>query len=112
MSNSLKIYIGSRRPQRTCVVTVADGLHAAPYVLPLRLDLCNHSPTGFDWGYGGSGPAQLALAILADYLGAERARDLHQEFKTDVIAQITQSEWRMTGDDINAWYRNRVASAR
>src|SRR5204863_5783137 len=24
----------------------------------------NHSPDGFAWGYGGSGPAQLALAIL------------------------------------------------
>jgi len=23
----------------------------------------NHSPDGFAWGYGGSGPAQLALAI-------------------------------------------------
>ena len=34
-----------------------------------RLDLWNHSPTGFQWGYGGSGPAQLALALLADYLG-------------------------------------------
>ena len=31
-----------------------------------RLDLANHSPTGFEWGYGGSGPAQLALALLAD----------------------------------------------
>lgn len=24
----------------------------------------NHSPDGFEWGYGGSGPAQLALGIL------------------------------------------------
>jgi hypothetical protein len=36
--------------------------------LPPRLDLFNHSPAGFDWGYGGSGPAQLALAMLADAL--------------------------------------------
>lgn len=35
--------------------------------LPLRLDLYDHSPTGFEWGYSGSGPAQLALAILADH---------------------------------------------
>lgn len=33
-----------------------------------RHDLFNHSPDGFAWGYGGSGPAQLALAILADHL--------------------------------------------
>jgi len=28
--------------------------------------LYNHSPDGFEWGYAGSGPAQLALAILLD----------------------------------------------
>jgi len=27
-----------------------------------RSDLRNHSPNGFEWGYSGSGPAQLALA--------------------------------------------------
>jgi len=26
----------------------------------------NHSPTGFNWGYIGSGPSQLALALLLD----------------------------------------------
>lgn len=25
--------------------------------------ICNHSPDGFSWGYGGSGPAQLALGL-------------------------------------------------
>lgn len=26
-----------------------------------------HSPTGFEWGYGGSGPAELARCILIDH---------------------------------------------
>ena len=30
---------------------------------PLSLAVRNHSPTGPAWGYDGSGPAQLALAI-------------------------------------------------
>lgn len=34
--------------------------------LPLRTDVANHSPTGHEWGYGGSGPAQLALDLLLD----------------------------------------------
>jgi len=38
----------------------------ADYELPMRLDLVNHSPSGFEWSYGGSGPAQLALTLLAD----------------------------------------------
>jgi hypothetical protein len=54
-----------------------------------RRDLFNHSPTGFEWGYGGSGPAQLALAILADALGDdERAVRLHQRFKFSVIGNL------------------------
>lgn len=31
--------------------------------------LRNHSPDGFEWGYAGSGPSQLALAILLDFTG-------------------------------------------
>lgn len=42
----------------------------------------NHSPDGFNWGYGGSGPAQLALAILL-FVGLDRddAVRLHQQLK-------------------------------
>jgi hypothetical protein len=66
--------------------------------LPLRLDLANHSPTGFAWGYGGSGPAQLSLAILADCLGDdERARRLHQRFKFAAIGGLDQRKpWQIT----------------
>ena len=59
----MKTYEGRRGKDGTCFVTV-DGRN-----LDLRLDLFNHSPTGFEWGYAGSGPAQLALALLADMLG-------------------------------------------
>lgn len=63
------------------------------YALDLRLDLANHSPTGFCWGYLGSGPAQAALAILADYLGDDaRARLLHQDFKSRVLAKFPMPE--------------------
>lgn len=34
-----------------------------------------HSPDGFECGYGGSGPADLALAILSDHLGVEPGFD-------------------------------------
>jgi hypothetical protein len=62
-----------------------------------RLDLENHSPTGLEYGYPGSGPAQLALAVLADYLRDDRrALDLHQEYKFDVIAKLDQNQPRHT----------------
>jgi hypothetical protein len=58
----MKRYEGSRTWNATLVTVDSNPLN-------LRLDLRNHSPSGFEWGYGGSGPAQLALALLADCLG-------------------------------------------
>lgn len=69
-------------------------------LLPPRNDLLNHSPSGFQWGYGGSGPAQLALAILAHHLGEDKAATVHyQEFKTDIIANL-EDNWAMTTEDV------------
>lgn len=77
-------------------VTIAD--------LDLRLDLANHSPTGFCWGYQGSGPAQAALAILADYLGDDtRALWLYQSFKSAVIARFDMDkDFELTSEQIDA----------
>ncbi|KKN16952.1 hypothetical protein LCGC14_0970690 [marine sediment metagenome] len=51
------------------------------------LKLRNHSPDGFSWGYHGSGPAQLALAILLDAtLDGEVAQANYQDFKDEFVA--------------------------
>jgi hypothetical protein len=52
----------------------------------------NHSPDGFKWGYGGSGPAQLALAILLLYVPAETAQLHYQDFKFGYIAGLPQRD--------------------
>ena len=76
-----------------------------------RLDLVNHSPTGFEWGYRGSGPAQLALAILADHLrDDERVLRVHQDFKEAVIARLPHGSWTITGEEINQALRKIKAS--
>ena len=67
--------------------------------LPMRLNLHNHSPTGFEWGYGGSGPAQLALALLADALGDDELAQAHyQDFKRAVITGLGNS-WTLTAEE-------------
>lgn len=48
----------------------------------------NHSPDGFSWGYTGSGPAQLALAVLLKFFGKEKAIRLHQNFKSYFISRL------------------------
>lgn len=61
--------------------------------LSARHDLRNHSPDGFAWGYGGSGPAQLALAICADALEHDqRALMVYQYFKDRVVARFPMEE--------------------
>ena len=100
---SCKTYIGI--PHRNSIsgqslVSVSDDRKSEP--LPLRLDLFNHSPTGFSWGYGGSGPAQLALALLADALGDDGlAVRLHQAFNSG--SWLVEGErWWITADQIAA----------
>ncbi len=48
----------------------------------------SHSPTGFNWGYGGSGPAQLAYAICHELYGASTARQVYQDFKWRFLVAI------------------------
>jgi hypothetical protein len=93
----VKTYRGRR--ERHLVEVTADNRPLDP-----RLDLRSHSPTGFEWGYGGSGPAQLALALLADYTGDnEEAVALHQDFKRLVVARLPFRAWELTGAQMDSW---------
>ena len=93
------IYRG-RREDDGCVVVILEDTRAARR-LPMRLPLRNHSPTGFEWGYAGSGPAQLALALLAHALGDDdRALRLYQDFKFRVIGPLKGDAWEMSRDDV------------
>jgi hypothetical protein len=90
----MKLYQGRRKGY--AINVRVDGRRLNP-----RQDLWNHSPTGFEWGYGGSGPAQLALAILADHLGSdERALNFYQRFKWAVVAELPRRSWTLTSDEI------------
>lgn len=70
----------------------------------MRLDLWKHSPTGPEWGYCGSGPAQLALALLADASESDSAAlDFHQKFKVEIVAQLHKSGWVLDQLAILRW---------
>jgi len=97
----MKSYRGKRIPGK-CFVFKDDG-----QMLKLRLDVANHSPSGPEWGFEGSGPAQLALAILMDYFGEEKRRfvvEVYQEFKRDIVANFPKDQWELTAHDIEAWH--------
>lgn len=69
-----------------------------------------HSPDGFQWGYGGSGPADLALSILTDYCTRMRMNEetvdlvegYYQKFKKDFIAS-SPDELNITSEQIEEW---------
>lgn len=66
--------------------------------------LFNHSPTGFAYGYGGSGPAQLALALLYDVLGDKvLALSSYQFFKWEKVSQWIEPRIYITSDEIREW---------
>jgi len=93
---NMKTYAGTRNEDGALSVTV-DGQPLNP-----RLDLRNHSPTGFGCGYGGSGPAQLALALLADCLNDDKtAVQLHQSFTGAVVAKLPKHTWSLTKRQID-----------
>jgi hypothetical protein len=99
---------------------VYEGRHQLPehdYVVlkngvpldPARsLAVRNHSPTGFAWSYSGSGPAQLALALLLEETDNQRLAETHyQAFKAEVIARLPRDQrWTITSADIRRWIAN------
>jgi hypothetical protein len=52
----------------------------------------NHSPDGFNVGYNGSGPAQLALAVCLELMPKINAVYQYQNFKREVIATMPQHQ--------------------
>lgn len=91
----MKLYEGSRSLDGA-VVTV-DGTP-----LPPRYELRRLSKAGFEWTYEGAGPAQLALALLADHLGDDQAAlRKYERFMREVVAHLDNA-WRLTSDDIDA----------
>lgn len=117
VDNSQKVYYATQG-SRQVYVEVLDG--DSPdniYALPDGTQHVNHSPTGFSWGYGGSGPAQLAFAVLLDFLSdcpgidfaVEIARSHYQSFKWDKIAPMNfGGEFNLTGREVADWLESQT----
>jgi len=89
----MKTYRGDRTIDG--VVVTVEGRPLDP-----RYDLRRLTRTGFEWTYEGAGPAQLALALLADHLGDDqRALELHDAFMKAIVANLG-NEWELTEADM------------
>ena len=97
-------YIGLRVDGTAVVLNLTDRRQLSP---DRSLELARHSPTGLEWGYSGSGPAQLALALLLDYTDDEALALAHYTaFKDDVVSDLSCDGradcWHLTGAEIDA----------
>jgi hypothetical protein len=88
--------------------------------------LHHHSPTGPNWGYAGSGPADAALSILAHCLpvGCDGERPvelwkgecsclawiLHQSFKRRFVARVPEAGGVILGEAVDAWLDEQLAT--
>lgn len=99
-------YNGIKTP-RGCLVT-RDG-----HALPDKCEVRKHTTSGFEWGVDSGGAAQLALAMLCDFLGDDRqAIEYYQEFKRDIIAPMGRDQWQMKSEAIVQWMRTRMREHR
>jgi Family of unknown function (DUF6166) len=84
----------------TCVVQVSNDTMTRRRPLRLRNDIREHS-VAFEWGYGGSGPAQLALALVADCCGRKFARPaVYQRVKAKLVARLPHDGWTLTAEQV------------
>lgn len=66
------------------------------------------NPDGFEWGHNGSGPSQLALALLLESTGnPTMAKNMYFMLKGDVISKLSR-EWIMSQEFLQAWVSHRL----
>ncbi len=67
-----------------------------------------HSPSGFEWGHGGSGPADLALNILFKATGdRDISAQHHQALKWRFVAKMPAEGGVIAASDIEEWIKER-----
>lgn len=113
------IFAGSRNADKEVAEVYYWEAGEKPVPLPLMLDKVNHSPTGFEWGYYGSGPAQLAFSMLFTTLAMDTSleeaevlrvtRDNYQKFKEDVICCLPFDSWTLSAYTILSWVAGEVS---
>ena len=80
--------------------TFKDG---QPFSAVRSLKVRNHSPTGFAWSYGGSGPSQLALGILLEETDQATAERLYMDLKWTVISNLPEKNWSLSSEEVQNW---------
>lgn len=71
-----------------------------------RDDWPNHSPDGFQIGYRGSGPSQLAFALLAHVYDTDTAHEHYRQFMKEEIATLEAGRFKLDEEYIRRKVKN------
>jgi hypothetical protein len=107
-----------------CKREIIDGETRLLFNIPQTV--IHHSPDGFEWGYGGSGPADFALNILQLFVPDDGREPIkcfngecsqfawrhHQDFKREFISTLDRDGGVIEGDDIRYWIAARNNNGR
>ncbi|MDT7858131.1 hypothetical protein RQM47_15900 [Rubrivirga sp. S365] len=83
------------------MTAVGDGEANCPHVV-------RHSPSGPEWGYGGSGPADCARSVLLTLTDEATADRHYQNFKAEVIALLPEHGAVIQRTVVLAWLAGRT----
>lgn len=105
-----EFFITGRVSSRRVFIGTKDREDAHELKPEASQKLRNHSPDGFAWGYGGSGPSQLALAILLDVFNEKIAQRHYQDFKFEIIASFDKdSDFVLPLVKVLEWMKSRAS---
>lgn len=111
--NALKTYYGHAATAERPASVIVRAKKSKMLVHHIR-----HNPTGFTWGYGGSGPSELSRCILLDSFGTEECpsapkecqcqntwvEPTYQGFLSDVVSKLAKDkDWKLYQKDITDW---------
>lgn len=111
-------YEARREPDSGVAAVVVVEKEGEKIEFPLH-HFVKHSPTGFEFGYGGSGPADLAYSILVHWFqgnkltlkeAMEEAGIQYQEFKRAFVAPCHEPILRISDDEIGRWWMQKEIS--
>lgn len=94
-------------PETRDIICQRDARGQAHFNIPQRV--IKHSPTGMEFGYSGSGCADLALNILCLFTRLHVAEYAYQEFKATFVATLPREGGVIRGADVRTWLRDRYS---
>jgi len=72
-----------------------------------RFDIFNLTRDGFDWGYNGTAPMQLSVAMLAQATSVKNAKRYKTQFMHEKLVKLAQNRWNMPLSEISAWLKQK-----